>query len=35
MNGEDLIILGVFACGFMAILAVTLVIDAIMRRFED
>lgn len=33
MNSEDLIILGVFVCGFMAILATTVLIDAIMRRF--
>jgi hypothetical protein len=35
MTSEDVVILTVFIGGFVAILALTLVIDAIMRRFED
>ena len=35
MTNEDAVLLTVFIGGFVAILAVTLLIDAILRRFED
>lgn len=35
MTNEDVVLLTVFIGGFVAILALTLVIDAILRRFED